>query len=500
MNIENKKTSKQSRSIKAEKRGGNNLEKNFKKGSRRKIIALLLYSGIIDFKNNELINEQHRSFLTQIGNLKKEGLIEKRSSAYGSLYSFSTFNHKIKDVAFDFFNADLLEYYDAHGKQLATTAKRTTQSKAKAIECENESSYPFSAEQERAFLFSQAIMFLDGTKIEYIPGGYEYANYCGKEPLDNTEKLFNSFYSIYELIDNAGNRFRFTASDISDNRVENKKQSFSSSRALGLVVIGKESYVLYNFGSSTRQIFNGPELRLKKHINDVLLPQHRMDSLSGQIVLYKNDSVIKDIMFAPKESRDHRYYENLAYGCRHIYFIPLNHIGKRLLVIMQANDWVSVMRTLSSSFLNLSNLNHTDTAEKPSDTKFIECDSITSIKLSNRQVISRYTLYFTVPDVERLKNFISSVVFAIKSEDQKEEKARMKNEIYNKERMSDKFLLVCFDYMRPFIEPLMKKYGFDVFYINFDKLFERFFDKIEPSAKNLIILPKPKKGLNANED
>ena len=102
-----------------EKRAGNNINKNYKKGARRKIYGLLMYSGVLILKSSYLVSGSHVSLLHCINRMEKEGLVSKEK-CHGYYYlAIPRNNVGYKEIAEKYFSKDLLDYYMHFGKTQA---------------------------------------------------------------------------------------------------------------------------------------------------------------------------------------------------------------------------------------------------------------------------------------------------------------------------------------------------------------------------------------------
>lgn len=431
-----------------EKRAGNNVNKNYKKGARRKVYALLMYSGVLVLKSSYLVSGSHVSLLHCINRMEKEGLVVKEKS-HGYYYlAIPKNNVEYKDIASKFFPDALLSHYLKFGKvQTEKMRARAVNVKPKAGTPKNEVAkirmYNRKAvvDADRVARNSETIMFMDGAEINMIPGGYEYSE--TPETVDSKPELFgngsitDAFYTFSELRECLGERLMFNN---------------TSSRINGVVFSRGGNYLIYNFSSNFRKITQQPENSLKDVLNDYL-PQKGMEMLKGPVILYKKETLAREL-FSPATKEQENWYINLTDSFIHAYLLPLAPEGQKLMKLMTVENWDTRLMTLLNSALN----------QKMHDCydKDIACHGIiTYTKKPSGQRVERYAFFFTVPDMIKFKGFITCT-----------------KAMCNK----DKFEVICFDYQRELVESLVGKYA----YVNaypFEPIFEAFMKTFVPSTR-----------------
>lgn len=442
---------------------GGNLEPNYRKGPRRKLIGLLLYAGTINLKSSSLIDEYHRSLVQRINTLEKEGILAKEKCNGCYYAAFAKNNPKIREIAEENFSLELSTYYERviteylHKLRAYDSIdkcgwdKKLKKKKAEA-----------RVNAERIMRHSETAMFVDGIGvIDYLPGDV-------KPSLDNGETFFNTFYSIGEML-----------------IAEDKMKRFflcktASSRVNGALFSEGGNYHIYNFSDSFRQIVATRELTVATATN-FFLADHGMKNLRGSVVLYKNESVFNKLLFPPT-SLYVGWRKQLLDTYDRDYIIPLNHTGQKMMQIMTLPFWEERINEFICAQLN-KELEATDNLEIP-------CDGMLTVKTSEGPV-KRYTLLFVIPELSQFAAFVNSIFALQKAEENREKEAieeelkkknlRVPKEIeLDKETIDNiiasikkKFEIICFDFQATAIESLFGNH-LNIFSIPFDSFYAEF--------------------------
>lgn len=190
-----------------------------------------------------------------------------------------------------------------------------------------------------------------------------------------------------------------------------KMKSVNTTRVNGLAVTEGGSYSVYNVGRYISEYSQSGEMKALTYFNRTLTMANK-PVVEGAVLLAENMMVFHK--FVNPETRKQQI--NLAgleapYG--HIYALPVNNDGQRIMQIMSLPNWQKqiYMNTLTEE-------------QRQKKGSMIDCDGYDA---ENGQ----YIFVFCVPDIKRLKMFLR--------------RAEIDN---NKSR----YIILCFDIQKEFVQ------------------------------------------------
>lgn len=330
---------------------------NFKKGYRHEIIKLLYQCGIIPYRCLQYIGGPPQMYQRAVKDLEKKGyvVVDKK----GGERNIRLRNRQYRKEEYEpYLPAKYIEYYET--KMYGPIGKISEKDK-----------YSIAAKKIIKDSATQVMMYASGFRI-------------GAEKSELSEKGIEVDQPTY-----------YSSSEIKG--IEGTTKKNQTSRINGVLASEGGLYPLYNIGNTLIKWERIDEVKMSSYVNSVV----RRKSLPGKIkpagekeciviamenMLY---SKICNLDYSKKNQKQTRLI-NIDYSYNHVYAVPENRNGIKMLQIMVQENW---KEQIYNSLL-------TDHERESAQQSGITCDGY-------REKEKEYIYVFCIPDLVRLKMFIA---------------------------------------------------------------------------------------------
>lgn len=341
------------------KRKGNHDNADYTKGTRSKLMGLLMYVGILPANSLALINLQERTVRRKAYYMEKEGALKKERLWPGE------WAYRISKMPRD--EVELIDLQDT----FPILYERFRENYSKMVR--RAKGWTWKGDPLRMVRNAETVMFMDLLPIAYLPEK--------KAPINETF---------------AGNVF-YTASELKEYEKPVNSSKTGYSRASGVMFTNGGTYVTYDYADNLIEFQNGQESSMR-YLAMRASVMHGMNSEVSAIALYRSDELLQQLITREKYYASTQYVLDKLY--KGVYALPLTREGQELAAYMCVAGWEEAIMETFGVVKDWGNSGMTD------DQYY--SDGEISVK-ENDEIKKKYVFVFGIPNIKRFTNFILHV-------------------------------------------------------------------------------------------
>ncbi len=381
-----------------------NTKKNYKKGTRHKIVKMVLMCGCIPWEALNVIDGNPEVYKMKIREMVKEGVLDvvrvlNNRRTY-RLVNFNDFDKNLKEFQ-GYYSIDELNNYIKNGYE--------DNKRAKYIKNTDK-----GTDSLRVILSNEITILMMTAGILTTPD--EKNDICIEMTEDSNK---SSYYTSREIRKQTG----YTADVTTDTTKKYLERSntdtdkrISNSRASGILMSPGNVYVVYNISHIFKNWYRSAEYKMQIYVNRLLYEKGIYNMSADSAILFaKNYDAFLSLVWPEDSMKDH--YENIKYTFKYIYALPYSPEGREMVKIMKVKGW---RHRLKQHFIGKFNNDTNGIA--------VDCDAYMD---------DTYVCAFLAPELSRYKRFLAWA-----------------EEGNNR----DKYIVVCFDFQLDFVRRTAGRY------------------------------------------
>lgn len=344
-------------------------------GKRGELMRILLTCGGISYNGLHMLDGKHRLYSETLKKMQEEGLTNMVRVGNKKVSRFDNFDLNYEK----FITLFPLGYYGYYNRYAKINSQRVSLSKSDFVK------------SERAFREIEILMMMYGSGVNCFMED--------KPSFRTSDKLEDDacyYYSAHELKDK-----QFTLTKRALGSKDTEKDFFKStkskeefytttinSRAIGTLIFGDENYIVYHSGNNLLKWLSVSEYQYSSFSADRIReknPKLVGLSIENMILVAYKQALFKKIIFPEREKYSHNF--NVRNGYERIFALTYDRFGKEMLKFMKRKNWKQEIIDYMLPEVPLS----------PAGLS-VDCDGFDG---------STYYLSFGVPEVKKLKRFIS---------------------------------------------------------------------------------------------
>ena len=331
-----------------------NVNKNYKKGIRNKIITLALMCGCLPMKRLRLLNTNHRTLLAKLRDMQEEGVLDEIHIKDKWIFTLTTGGKNMPELE-AVFSPTLIKQYKDYAQKDESKVRSRSETKDGKLD---------------------SVRILNNVTTIFFYYGIGFQTITDEKPTlfhDDLTGLPNTYYTSREV-----KGYKNLEGD------REKNNTVETTRLSGLSATHGGNYIVFQMGKSLIDFTEKGEGKAKIYVEQMLF-EKRLGPLTGSILLSDKENALGLILEPPSKRAENRLkgifnvYEN-------IYFLTNDLQGQKMMEVMAIKDWEDIIygATLSKEM------------RAGRSTTSIDCDGYKD---------GKHYMVYCIPNIARLRRF-----------------------------------------------------------------------------------------------